>query len=277
MYYYTTYTGSGTTYFRLTIYDTSKPFTSSAAWIWIDFGIDGKTVTASNGQKLNIQYYLGTVNTNLYIKVIPGPRYNYITQYNPNYEIYAINMKTNTFIQLDTSILNSLGPVSSSLIVNYHKIAKPPKSFKQLIGQTDLNEFVMKAGKSSDIFTLRFVNPVREFWVVVQSPGKVKRLTLRLNDTILVDDDQTMTNTLRSFESHSQMPTSNVCVYSFAVDPEKLQPSGTLNMSRIAFPTLELGLVSQAATDLYVRVYAKTFNVLQCQNGLGGLLFNSAL
>ena len=277
MYYYTSYTGSGTTYFRLTIYDTSKPFTSSAAWTWIDFGIDGKTVTASNGQKLNIQYYLGTVNTNLYIKVIPGPRYNYITQYNPNYEIYTINMKTNTFIQLDTSILNSLGPVSSSLIVNYHKIAKPPKSFKQLIGQTDLNEFVMKAGKSSDIFTLRFVNPVREFWVVVQSPGRVKRLTLRLNDTILVDDDQTMTNTLRSFESHSQMPTSNVCVYSFAVDPEKLQPSGTLNMSRIAFPTLELSLVSQATSDLYVRVYAKTFNVLQCQNGLGGLLFNSAL
>lgn len=275
MYYYTTYAGSGTTYFRLTIYDTSKPFTSSAAWIWIDFGIDGKTVTASNGQKLNIKYYLGTTNTNLYMKVIPGPRYNYITQYNPI--TFQNDIGTNTFIQLDTSILSSLGPVSSSLIVNYHKISKPPKSFKQLIGQTDLNEFVMKAGKSTDQFTLRFVNPVREFWVVVQSPGRVKRLTLRLNDTILVDDDQTMTNTLRSFESHSQMPTSNVCVYSFAIDPEKLQPSGTLNMSRIAFPTLELGLVSQATSDLYVRVYAKTFNVLQCQNGLGGLLFNSAL
>lgn len=197
-----------------------------------------------------------------------GSRYIYIS------EVFGGDgiMTLQDFVRYDP--LTLFTSFKSTLLVKYESGQGPGKS---LIGQTDLNEFVMKAGKSSDQFTLRFVNPVREFWVVVQSPGRVKRLTLRLNDTILVDDDQTMTNTLRSFESHSQMPTSNVCVYSFAIDPEKLQPSGTLNMSRIAFPTLELGLVSQATSDLYVRVYAKTFNVLQCQNGLGGLLFNSAL
>jgi hypothetical protein len=273
---------------RIIIYDTTKPFSSPSSWSWLFFrsNIESpETVLTSAGSKFHLDFDMyyqdNSVNynaTEYFVKVIPGPRYTHICFYYPNVYVFGGDkVPTKNIIRIDTSILNSLGPVSSSLIVNYHKIAKPPKSFKQLIGQTDLNEFVMKAGKSSDIFTLRFVNPVREFWVVVQSPGRVKRLTLRLNDTILVDDDQTMTNTLRSFESHSQMPTSNVCVYSFAVDPEKLQPSGTLNMSRIAFPTLELGLVSQAATDLYVRVYAKTFNVLQCQNGLGGLLFNSAL
>jgi hypothetical protein len=36
-------------------------------------------------------------------------------------------------------------------------------------------------------------------------------------------------------------------------------------------------LASIPTTDLSVRVYAKIFNVLTNQNGLGGLLFNSAL
>jgi hypothetical protein len=74
------------------------------------------------------------------------------------------------------------------------------------------------------------------------------------------------------------MPSSsNVCTYSFAIEPEKLTPSGTVNFSRIATPMLEVTLASAPVTDLTVRVYAKIFNVLTNQNGLGGLLFNSAL
>ena len=74
------------------------------------------------------------------------------------------------------------------------------------------------------------------------------------------------------------MPSSsNVCTYSFAIEPEKLAPSGSVNFSRIASPMLEVSLVSIPVTDLTVRVYAKTFNVLASNNGLGGLLFNSTL
>ena len=98
----------------------------------------------------------------------------------------------------------------------------------------------------------------------------------RLNNEILVDDDQIMTRYIRTFEAHTSMPSSsNVCLYSVSWDPERLAPSGTVNMSRIAEQYVDVTLVSAAPIDLTVQVYSKVFNVLAIQGGTGGLIFNS--
>ena len=169
--------------------------------------------------------------------------------------------------------------IPTSVIVKYEKYVKPPPTNQiSLYGQTDINEFVFKQGRTTDSFPLEFVNPVREFWIVVQDPGVVSRIVLRLNNEIIIDDDQVTSRYIRTFETHTTMPTSsNVNVYSFSLDPEQLHPSGTLNVSRVAYPVLDVTLESAPTSDLYLRVYSKSFNVLGYQGGIGGLLFNSAL
>lgn len=268
-------------------YDTTKPFNDTKSWEWIDFRVDLVTnnvvVTGSDGSHpvITLDAHRTDVppTSNIYHlvlgpqKFITGSRYIYIVEVGSNSTVVSLS----DFIQYNPITMFGGGGFSSSVIVKYEKYEKTPPVPKMLYGQTDLNQFTMRADRIQDQFQVRFQGPVREFWVVVESPGVLARLRLLLNGEVLVDDDQVTARTIRAFEHHTTMPTSAVCTYSFAISPEKMSPSGTLNFSRIATPVVEVTLVTKATTDLYVRVYAKTFNVLASQSGLSGLLFNSAL
>jgi hypothetical protein len=73
---------------------------------------------------------------------------------------------------------------------------------------------------------------------------------------------------------------ANVAIISYCLDTSKLQPTGTLNFSRldtfrlVTDPQLTngiRGLTDQSLTSPYL--YAVNYNVLRIQNGLGGLLY----
>jgi hypothetical protein len=67
-------------------------------------------------------------------------------------------------------------------------------------------------------------------------------------------------------------------VYSFALQPELHQPSGTCNLSRIDNTTLLLTVSSNAVgTDKSstVRIYATNYNVLRIMSGMGGLAYSN--
>jgi len=78
-------------------------------------------------------------------------------------------------------------------------------------------------------------------------------------------------NIVQPYQHHTRCPATGIYVYSFALNPEKYQPSGTVNMSRIDNATLQLTLASADAAQ--IRVYAVNYNVLQIMSGLGGLSF----
>ena len=266
--------GSIVIYFSVLRYDT----TTSSVKDWIVFNGSNTAVTSSGTTTITMTPYANQRNgSNLYAQYLGmnvGSRYIYI------YEKWGGEIASwSDFIQFDPLTMFGDGNLPTSVIVKYEKYNNPPPTNQiSMYGQTDLNEFTFRQGRTTDSFNLEFVNPVRELWVVVQDPGVVSRIVLRLNNEIIIDDDQVMTRYIRTFESHTTMPTSsNVNVYSFSLDPEKLHPSGTLNMSRIAYPVLDVTLASVAVSDLYLRVYSKSFNVLGYQGGVGGLLFNSAL
>jgi hypothetical protein len=66
--------------------------------------------------------------------------------------------------------------------------------------------------------------------------------------------------------------------YCFALRPEELQPSGSINASRIDSFVLQMNIVTDCLTappkgNMYTRVYATNHNVLRIVNGFGGLLF----
>lgn len=78
-------------------------------------------------------------------------------------------------------------------------------------------------------------------------------------------------NLVQPYQHFTRVPATGVYVYSFAINPEEHQPSGSVNMSRLDNVNLLLTLASAVATK--VRIYAVNVNVLRILNGLGGLAF----
>jgi hypothetical protein len=64
--------------------------------------------------------------------------------------------------------------------------------------------------------------------------------------------------------------TAAVNMYSFALEPEEHQPSGTCNFSRIDTATLDL-----STTAILDTVYALNYNVLRIMSGMGGLAYSN--
>jgi hypothetical protein len=77
---------------------------------------------------------------------------------------------------------------------------------------------------------------------------------------------------VQPFSHHTRCPSSYIYVYSFAMAPEKHQPSGTANFSMLN--TVDLRLTYDVLIpDSNVRVYGVNYNVLRIQSGMGGLLY----
>ena len=68
-------------------------------------------------------------------------------------------------------------------------------------------------------------------------------------------------NLVQPYQHHTNVPATGVNVYSFALQPELHQPSGTCNMSRIDTAQLLLQITPKAAYGSKIRVYATNYNV----------------
>jgi hypothetical protein len=80
---------------------------------------------------------------------------------------------------------------------------------------------------------------------------------------------------MQPYQRHTSVPTTNyIYVYSFALMPEKFQPTGTCNFSRLDNTTLEVEFESSILAGSIV-VYAINYNILQITNGMAGLLYTS--
>lgn len=81
-------------------------------------------------------------------------------------------------------------------------------------------------------------------------------------------------NLVQPFQHHENVPSSKgINVYSFALQPESHQPSGTLNMSRIDAAVLNVH--TTVATAAKLKVFALSYNVLRVMSGMGGLSYSS--
>jgi hypothetical protein len=82
-------------------------------------------------------------------------------------------------------------------------------------------------------------------------------------------------NLVQPYQHHTNIPAVGINVYSFALQPEQHQPSGTCNLSRIDNTTLLLTVSNNAVgTNLSstVRVYATNYNVLRIMSGINFVL-----
>jgi hypothetical protein len=76
------------------------------------------------------------------------------------------------------------------------------------------------------------------------------------------------------YKFHSSGSNNYIYVYSFALEPENMQPSGTCNFSKLDNVVLSLNMTPYIP-DGTVYVYAMNYNILRIQNGMAGVLFSS--
>ena len=74
------------------------------------------------------------------------------------------------------------------------------------------------------------------------------------------------------YKRHTNIPNSFVYLYSFALNPEDYQPSGTCNMSRIDNSELHLDLKDNLP-NVDIQIFAINYNILRIQCGMGGLAY----
>jgi hypothetical protein len=161
--------------------------------------------------------------------------------------------------------------LKTSILVDYESLPEGTKKpDKALIG-------LVQTQKVLDMNYMNIRGPVKELWVtgvsdsanVFQYSNLAARSTLTLTgEKIVTEDDGTHTflNIIEPFETHTSMPIRNVSVISFELDPESEIPNGTVNFSRIRDQIFEGGAQT---------VWARNYNLLAIQGGIGGLIFNS--
>ena len=76
------------------------------------------------------------------------------------------------------------------------------------------------------------------------------------------------------YKNHSSGTNDYIYMYSFAINPEDTQPSGTCNFSKLDNITLNLDCSASIPSGI-INVYAINYNILRIQNGMSGLLFSS--
>jgi len=81
-------------------------------------------------------------------------------------------------------------------------------------------------------------------------------------------------NVIQPYQHHTNVPCSGINVYSFAIDPEDHQPSGTCNFSRISDAEIIITLTEEAQKVVSeVKVYAVSYNILRIKEGAAEIAF----
>ncbi len=83
-------------------------------------------------------------------------------------------------------------------------------------------------------------------------------------------------DTIQPMQHHTRVPKdAGINVYSFALHPEELQPSGSLNMSRVDNAVLTVNTTKNRDHGSLLTLVGSNYNVLRLLSGMAGLAFSN--
>ena len=82
-------------------------------------------------------------------------------------------------------------------------------------------------------------------------------------------------NQVQPFYHHTGTPYPGIYVYSFALQPEEHQPTGTCNFSRIDNAQVSVQFKTTTNQADLQKLFAVNYNILRIQSGMGGLAFSN--
>ena len=204
------------------------------------------------------------------------------------YHEVKINLEFNSFATCKSTVMgtSSAALSSVSLWVDYIYLDTDERrrfaqvSHEYLIEQLQFTGDESVTGTSASL-RLNFNHPVKEIvWVGTTATqgvydANLSNAKLQLNGhDRFAQRNNLYFNKVQPFQHHTNIPSGNVYLYSFALKPEEHQPSGTCNFSRIDNATLQMTWSSAPAGSV-VKVFAVNYNVLRVMSGMGGLAYSN--
>ena len=173
---------------------------------------------------------------------------------------------------------------NTSLLVNYIYLdSEERKRFAQasheyLVEQLQFTGVESATADSVNKYRLNFNHPVKELVWVTTAASAALDTVVGITDALLQlnGHDRFSKQNGKYFDAvqphtHHTSSKTGINVYSFALNPEEHQPSGTCNFSRIDNATLTITTGTVAETY----IYAINYNVLRIMSGMGGLAYSN--
>ena len=173
------------------------------------------------------------------------------------------------------SLLNDFG-----FILDDEKNFLMTRPLEYLASQLQLSEIKLEPGETTKSVMINFKNPVKELFFIAKTEDdtfqKIKNVNLKFNNQTFIDSDNLMLSYEQPMKHHTGSidVDSEFGIHSFSLKPESSEPTGQVNMSRIAHKLLNIELDAPAPTKSHtVRVYAMSYNILYIYGGIAGLKF----
>jgi len=208
------------------------------------------------------------------------------------------------------SASNTLAISDASVLIEYIYIDTIERqrfannSHEYLIDQLQTQTETIAANTTYKNIALNLFHPVKElFWVIQKTANITPASSNNGNHMILYSDPSNNKETFLSsrlmlngkprytykdakffrlvqpMKTHSYIPDQFIYTYSFSINPEKYQPSGSCNFGKINISELELKFNSSTSAffdvERTIKIYATSYNIFKVQSGLGGVVFSN--
>jgi hypothetical protein len=207
------------------------------------------------------------------------------------------------------SVLNTISLADAYLLVEYvyldsdERVRFSRSKLEYLIEQVYYNGEKTITGINQS-FKVGFTQPCKELiWITQLSIAKNTRINDLFNytnslirdnndnligtnivvrETILFNGQQRLSlrdseyfSEIQQYQNHTNNTNNVINTYSFALYPEKHQPSGVANFSKIDNITIQLNVIPIITfnNNAVIRVYGIFYNILRIAHGISGLVF----
>lgn len=255
--------------------------------------------------------YFDNLNQNLYYNPIKGKFIIPVTANDPKYKLigeksnFEVNITPNRFVVADNNFFkfNTPSLLDAYLLVNYiyldnferFQFINKPQEYLVPVVQSLPEQTIYSTNIN---YKLALVNPVKLLvWksslISNQQNNDSFNYTsysyteepqnIISNNTIVINSVNRMN--LNAFEYYTYIPkyqfniTNNsmgIYMYSFGINPTDINPSGSINFSKIddAYIQLTINKIVNYQNPATIRCYAVQYNLFRASNGIGGLTFN---
>jgi sugar lactone lactonase YvrE len=185
-------------------------------------------------------------------------------------------------------------PIDVSLFVEYVYVSKAERDWftsHEVVYMTQTFQRVqfripVTPSQTSYTFYTDLVNDVKELFWVIQSDAasnvydygttdQLVNLRLTFNGVDRITPDYATAQYLRvaqGLEFHTRVPDGRYYMYSFALEPEMDQPTGSVNMSQVTRQQHTLTL-APSASERSLRIYAMSYNLMRVKDGEATMLY----
>jgi hypothetical protein len=185
-------------------------------------------------------------------------------------------------------------PIDVSLFVEYVYVSKAERDWftsHEVVYMTQTFQRVqfripVTPAQTSYTFYTDLVNDVKELFWVIQSDAasnvydygttdQLVNLRLTFNGVDRITPDYATAQYLRvaqGLEFHTRVPDGRYYMYSFALEPEMDQPTGSVNMSQVTRQQHTLTL-APSASERSLRIYAMSYNLMRVKDGEATMLY----